>query len=57
MGACSKVPWKLNRTRRANLRLRVAGVKEVLETLRAATPIKALVRGAVHTIQRTARRA
>ena len=39
-----KVPWKLNATRRANLRQRVAGVKDVIEAIRTAAPIKALVK-------------
>ena len=42
--AFSKVPWKLNHTRKANVRERVAGVRDVLRVLRETTPIKALVR-------------
>jgi len=42
--ADSKIPWKLNRTRKANQRQRLASVKEVIEVLRATVPIKALVR-------------
>ena len=38
------MPWKLNATRRANLRQRVAGVKDVIEAIRTAAPIKALVK-------------